>query len=122
LYQRSKNEIRALTYENCFINDVFRSREQFQELGIFLTGTLHLRLQSAVLHAKKKYSKKSSIKKEKTVATFLKSFKKGSKKFRSCFDANRIAENNILELHTVQTYTALVDTPIEDPDPVAFAI
>jgi hypothetical protein len=122
LYQRSKNEIRALTYEQCFINDVFRTRDQFQELGIFLTGTVHLRLQSAILHAKKKYGKISSIKKEKTVATFLNSFKKGSKKFRSCFDATKISENNILELRTVLTFSALVDTPIEDPDTVAFAI
>ncbi len=81
-----------------------------------------MRLKSAVLHAKKKYSKKTSIKKEKTVATFLNSFKKGSKKFRSCFDANKTAESNILELRTVQTFSALVDTPMEDTDPVSFAI
>jgi hypothetical protein len=56
------------------------------------------------------------------MAAFLNSFKKGSKKFRNCFDANKIAENNILELRTVQTFSALVDSPVEDPDPVSFAI
>ncbi len=52
IYTRHKKEIRALTYNNCFHNDNFRTINQFEDLGIYLTGVVWLRLRGAITHAK----------------------------------------------------------------------
>jgi len=122
IYDRSKNNIRSLTFEKCFIDGAFRTKAQFLDIGIYLNDTVHLRLQSAMIFAKRKYSPKDSAKKCKSVAEFLSGFKKGSKKFRNVIMSTIIDENDIADLRTVNTYSAITDTNVNSNEAISFAI
>jgi hypothetical protein len=63
-----------------------------------------------MIYAKRKYASKDSAKKCKSVTEFLFGFKKGSKKFRNVIMSSIINENDIADLRTVNTYSAITDT------------
>jgi hypothetical protein len=120
IYDRSRDRIRSLIFDDCFLNGNFRTREQFTEIGLYLSGTVHLRLQSAVLFSKRKYAEKDTAKECKSVAEFLSGFKKGSKKFRNTIMSTLIEENDVTELRIVNTYAELTDTVIESKETLSF--
>jgi len=117
IYTRNKKEIRALTYNDCFHNDIFRTINQFEELGIYLTGVVWLRLRGAITHAKITHQNRALVKNEsKSVAEFFSSFKKGSKKFRETLTHNNLASSNRPLLRTVITFADLTDTTVPAED------
>jgi hypothetical protein len=75
-----------------------------------------------MIYAKRKYSSKDSAKKCKSVAEFLSGFKKGSKKFRNVIMSSIIDENDIVDLRTVNTYSAITDTNVNSNEAISFAI
>jgi hypothetical protein len=83
VYEENKVLIRQLTFEGCFENGKFKTIEQFGDAGLNLSYLVWLRLRNAVTFTKKEMEKRENIKKDSTSAlSFLRSFKKGSKKFR----------------------------------------
>jgi len=120
IYERSKNGIRALTYEDCFDGTNFKTLAQFQELGINLTNVIWMRLQAAMLFAKKEYRSNENAKSSLSITEFLTGFKKGSKKFRNAITKQKIAQSNVTELRIVNTFSELTDTVVPDSETVKF--
>jgi exonuclease III len=113
IYARNKKEIRALTFNDCFVNDNFRTINQFEDIGLFLTGTVWLRLRGAITHAKTSFQNQAQVKNEsKSVTEFFASFKKGSKKFRDTLTYDKQSSSNRPLLRTVITFAELTDTPV----------
>jgi hypothetical protein len=119
-YNANKNVIRSLTYEDCFSEGNFKSKAQFAESGIRFTDTIWMRLQSALVYAKTKYSNKAGLKICNKVGDFLTSFKKGSKKFRKIILQQELNRSNVLQLRTVVTYANLTDTEVPSQDTLIF--
>jgi hypothetical protein len=122
LFRICKNKIRGLTFDQCFHEDNFKSKEQFHAMGIPMSYTVWMRLQSAVLYSKNKYSHKLSEKVCKSMGEFLSGFKKGSKKFRIIVQKIQISNVNVAELRTVGTYSNLTDTPVPDEETLKFLL
>jgi hypothetical protein len=89
IFERNKLRIRQLTFEDCFTDGKFKSLNQFRLIGLNLSNLVWLRLRNAITYAKKEMEKRMNVKKEsKSTRTFLHSFKKGSKKFRTVLTFN----------------------------------
>jgi hypothetical protein len=120
IYENSKNGIRALTYEKCFDGTNFKTVAQFQKLGINLTNVIWMRLQAAMLFAKKEYRTNENAKSSQSVTEFLTGFKKGSKKFRNAITKQKINQSNVTELRTDNTFSELTDSLVPDSETIKF--
>jgi hypothetical protein len=78
-YNRHKNEIRKLTFENCFSNNRIKTCREFADAGLPLTPMIWFKLCGAVSFWKTKFDcEKNPVK----IENFFAGVKKGSKKFR----------------------------------------
>jgi hypothetical protein len=69
------------------------------------------------MYAKKEMEKRTDVKKEsKSTHNFLRSFKKGSKKFRTVLTHNPNRNRDRPNLRTVNTFCVLTDTQVPDPE------
>jgi hypothetical protein len=69
------------------------------------------------MYAKKEMEKRTDVKKEsKSTHNFLRSFKKGSKKFRTALTHNPNRNQDRPNLRTVNTFCVLTDTQVPDPE------
>jgi len=69
------------------------------------------------MYAKKEMEKRTEVKKEsKSMQIFIRSFKKGSKKFRTVLTHNPNRHQYRTNLRTVNTFCVLTDTQVPDPD------
>jgi hypothetical protein len=115
IYERSEKEIRKLTFNDCFLNGTFKDQANFRRMNIELTGTVWTRLRNAMIHAKKTLPNRPNQKNTTmTLDTFIRSFKKGSKKFREIINFNPSLPQERDQLRTVLTMAAITDTQIPD--------
>jgi hypothetical protein len=104
-YNRHKNEIRKLTFENCFSNNRIKTCGEFADAGLPLTPTIWFKLCGAVSFWKTKFvCEKNPVK----IENFFAGIKKGSKKLRLVSES--VAENkiNLLATANVRTFFQLV--------------
>jgi len=117
IYDRNRIRIRQLTFEDCFTDGRFKNLNEFEETGLLLSNLVWLRLRNAITYAKKEMEKRIDIKKEsKSVHAFIRSFKKGSKKFRTVLTHNQNRNQDRTNLRTVNTFCVLTDTQVPEPD------
>ncbi len=108
VYDDCKLEIRSLTFKNCFLDGNFKIIDQFRTDGIRLTNVIWTRLRNAVTFAKKTLSKRENITKDCIeLKKFIRSFKKGSKKFRAVLTHNPSLKENRAGFRTVGTFSNL---------------
>ena len=113
MYDANKIRIRQLTFDDCFINGKFRTIEQFSESGLILNNLVWLRLRNAIIFTKKTMEKRENIKSDSISSLgYLKSFKKGSKKFRNILSHCPNRDNDRISLRTVTTFCLLTDTQV----------
>ncbi len=112
--------IRSLTFEDCFINNVFRSIAEFDAIGLPVTQIVWIRLRNALLLAKSKCKKIDdnimNPAPPKSVEEFLGTVKKGSRKFRTIIDKSVYSTVNVSESTSVLTFCAInnVERPLND--------
>jgi hypothetical protein len=110
-FNRYKTVIRSLTFEDCFIDNVFRSIAEFDTIGLPVTQTVWLRLRNALLFAKSKFKKNDdnimNPSPPKSVEEFLGTVKKGSRKFRTIIDKSVYSTVNVSESTSVLTFCAI---------------
>jgi hypothetical protein len=116
VYDANKVRIRQLTFDDCFLNGKFKTLEQFSESGLILNNLVWLRLRNAITFTKKAMEKRENIKTDSISSLgYLKSFKKGSKKFRNVLAHCPTREKDRLSLRTVNTFCVLTDTQVPNP-------
>jgi len=120
LYTLCSDKIRLLTFDDCFNNHNFKTRLEFHDMGIPMNNIVWMRLQSAVLYAKNRYSDRESEKYCKSLGDFMTCFKKGSKKFRNILMEKYSNMTNPNESRTVQTFATLTDTEVPDSTTLGF--
>ncbi len=123
-YEKNRNAIRTLTFNDCFNGDSFKSLEQFRNFGLPLSYALWMRLRSAILLAKKKLASVESAIREngtgnlipepQSINTFLGKLSKGSKKFRSVIDRSVYNDIDITDNGCIKTLCAI--TLLEIPN------
>jgi hypothetical protein len=112
-YNLNKEKIRKLTFEDCFLDGNFKSINEFRLLGLELPPSLWMRLQSALLFAKKNNNYGVDPQMEgKSVSVFLKKIKKGSKQFRQTIDKSRYLGDCPTNLTIVKTFSSITNTRI----------
>jgi hypothetical protein len=111
-YNLHKNTLRSLTYNNCFVNRIFRTRDQFAEIGLPLNLATWMRIRNSV-------SGMRPTNMIKTFSTDINNFclrwRKGGKQIRMI--TRKIIENavSVRNLRCFRTYSELVST-VPDPD------
>jgi hypothetical protein len=89
-YNSNRNTLRALTYSDCIVDGKFKTLEEFVKIGLPFTTAIWMRLRSAILWAKKKFSATETgatrVTPPQSINHFLSRFKKGSKPFRNIID------------------------------------
>jgi hypothetical protein len=107
-FNRYKNAIRSLTFEDCFIDNEFRTIADFGTIGLPVTQIVWVRLRNALLLAKSKYKKVEDTEvipsPPKSVEEFLGTVKKGSKKFRTVIDKSVYSTVDVSDLTAVLTF------------------
>jgi hypothetical protein len=117
IFEGNYLRIRQLTFEDCFTDGKFKSLNQFGIIGLNLSNLVWLRLRNAITYAKKEMEKQTIAKKEsKSTRTFMYSFKKGSKKFRTVLTFNPNRNLDRPNLRTVNTFCVLTDTQVPDSE------
>jgi hypothetical protein len=109
-YKQNKCVIRQLTYDDCFDNGKFKSRQQFTgSHGIVFPPVVWMNLQSAILYAKKILLQKDEnhLCKGVTIDKFVTKFKKGSKHFRMTIDKASSRGESCTDLSIVHTYAKI---------------
>jgi hypothetical protein len=116
-FEENERSIRTLTYSDCFSADNFKQLHEFHEFGLPLTQVIWLRLRSALSLAKEKFSSKPLDNNQpiipRSVEDFLKSFKKGSKKFREIIDKSVYDSIDVNESTAITTFCSV--TGLEKP-------
>jgi hypothetical protein len=105
IYTASCNIIRKLTFQDCFVNNNFKTLQEFRTDGILLNYAVWLRLRGTIMQAKNFFLSGNSKKCE-TIPEILRSWKKGCKRFRQYLDtiADPLRTNSFLK------FQELVDT------------
>ncbi len=112
-FNRYKNEIRSLSFEDCFTDNVFKSITDFGTMGLPVTQVIWVRLRNALLLEKSKYKKVEDYEVNsfppKSVEEFLGAVKKGSKKFRTVIDKSVYYTVDVSESTAVITFCNIND-------------
>jgi hypothetical protein len=88
-YNRYKLNIRKLTFDSCFIDNVFKSQEQFREEGLPLTPAAWMLLRNTLLGTKRRLVGNAGESDPLTIQDFFIRYKKGSMKFRLIINRSR---------------------------------
>jgi hypothetical protein len=106
-YEENKNFIRSLKFGDCFRNNVFLSMEEWRGRGLNLTVNTWLRLRNALCLAKTKF--KSEGTKIDSVADFSARLKKGSRKIRKFFEAEKNRNLELSNLPVFLSFCRIID-------------
>jgi hypothetical protein len=105
--------IRSLVFDDCFSDGIFKSLDEFREMGLNMPLSLWMRLQSALLYSKKKNRYDTELDSDgKYLADFLNKIRRGSKKFRQIIDKSRYLGDCPSKLSIVATFAKLTNTPL----------
>ncbi len=110
-YESNASALRSLTFEECFNGEVFKSINEFQDMGLRIPGTVWMRLRSSLLLSKKKLS--VADKTGKSICTFLQSFKKGFKPFRLTINKASYLGESTERLTIVNSFANITNTAVQ---------
>jgi hypothetical protein len=116
IYDDCKSAIRNLTFEDCFMNGIFRTKLQFRDIGLRLNDTVWIRLRGAITHAKASFGSVPRENESTSVAAFVRGFKKGSKKFREIIEYDSKLAECRKTLRTVITFSEITDTTVPESE------
>ncbi len=123
-YEKNREIIRQLTFENCFSGNDFKTVAEFVQMGLPLPVGVWMRLRSALLLSKKKFSHEDIIEtpsnKSLTVRDFLSKFRHGSKKFRTVIEKSEPHCSNPSELSVVNTFATVTSTMLPSSSTLKF--
>jgi hypothetical protein len=71
--------LRSLQFDDCFTNDLYKSRAEFADMGLPINQPTWWRLQLELLHCRQKYRKEDNT--SISIETLFDRCKKGSRKF-----------------------------------------
>jgi Reverse transcriptase (RNA-dependent DNA polymerase) len=111
-YNRYKLNIRKLTFDSCFIDNVFKSQEHFRNEGLPLTPAAWMRLRNTLLGTKRRLMSTVGETDPLTIQCFFTRYKKGSMKFRSIMNK---ARNNATNLYNNRCFVTFKDLVSVDP-------
>jgi hypothetical protein len=112
-YDIHKDSLRSLIFNNCFNNDnSFRTREEFEAIGLPLTPAVWMRLRACLLQTRNLLTTASNVNLGKPIEDFLNIPTRGSKRFRIFYDRNEIAAVKLNDLRNVITFYGLIDLPV----------
>jgi len=98
-YTRNKDKLRSLKFEDCFLNNKFRTPEEFEQINIFFSPIIWFKLQAAITYNKKKFaSNDENENKSESLKDLFEKSKKGSKRYRTVltyksFEINHSVKN-----------------------------
>jgi hypothetical protein len=109
-YNQYKNNIRALTFNDCFSEEGFKSIREFANGGLPFTPAAWLSLLSTLLHAKALLTKENvfPLNKTQNINNFMLAAIKGSKRFRKILTAGNPPAN----IRSAQSFADLVELPV----------
>jgi hypothetical protein len=120
IYYRNRTKLRSLTYSDCFNNGVFKQLNEFHQESIMINRNIWMRLRAALTYAKNKYHEENpKVANPMTVESFLSSFKKGSKKFRTILEQQSINNVEISSLNSVVSFSSITGTNIPSNEDLA---
>jgi hypothetical protein len=109
-YIAHKDVIRKLTINDCLINGSFKNLLDFHAMDLPLTIATWVSLRAAVLLAKKKIVPCDNP--PVTLDNFLRSIKKGSKKFRDVIDRSVYQSRSVSELSVANSFARIINTAL----------
>jgi hypothetical protein len=109
-YNQYKNNIRALTFSDCFSEEGFKPIRDFANGGLPFTPAAWLSLRLTLLHAKALLTKENvfPLNKIQNINNFMLAAIKGSKRFRKILTAGNPPAN----IRSVQSFADLVELPV----------
>ncbi len=122
-YFEHEDIIRSITFDDCFDCGNFKSINEFRLMGLPLSVSLWMRLQSALLYSKKNNCYGTDNASEgKRISDFLKRVKRGSKLFRTVIDKARYLGDCPSKLAIVSTFSTITSTCIPNPECLNFVL
>jgi hypothetical protein len=114
-YNRYKNFLRALTFENCFSQGSFKPLADFAAEGLPLSPAAWMQLRSSLLRTKALLTKPDSFPHNNVtdITSFMNSNAKGSKRFRRVFDYV-FPEPDVTIMRSINTFSNLIELPVPD--------
>jgi len=116
VYDDCKSVIRNLSFDDCFSNGTFKTKQQFRDIGLRLNDIVWIRLRGAMSHAKATFGSVPRKSDSSSVTNFVRGFKKGSKKFREIIEYDSTLTEGRKNLRTVITFSEITDTTIPDSE------
>ncbi len=110
-YSLHRDAIRKLTINDCLSDGTFKTIREFQSMNLPLSIATSIGLRSAVLLARKRIIQCDA--QPITPDKFLKSIKKGSKKFREVIDRSVYQTRSVLDITVVNGFSKITKTPIQ---------
>jgi hypothetical protein len=98
------------------MNGIFRTKLQFRDIGLRLNDTVWIRLRGAITHAKASFGSVPRKNESTGVATFVRGFKKGLKKFREIIEYDSTLAECRKTLRTVITFSEITDTTVPESE------
>jgi hypothetical protein len=109
-YTAHRDVIRKLTINDCLNNGSFKNLPDFHAMDLPLTIATWVGLRAAVLLAKKKIIPSDNP--PATVENFLRSIKKGSKKFRDVIDRSVYQSRSVSEISVANSFARITNTTL----------
>jgi hypothetical protein len=102
LYNNHKRQIRELTFEKCFNNNIFKSLQEFRDDGLPITLVIWMRLRNSLLRHNRGNSN------NKSVFEFVNRWRKGGRSIRLNAAAHQLQSVDIRNLRSYHTFTSLI--------------
>jgi hypothetical protein len=109
-YTAHRDVIRKLTINDCLNNGSFKSLPDFHAMDLPLSIATWVGLRAAVLLAKKKIIPCDNP--PVTLENFLRSIKKGSKKFRDVIDRSVYQSRSVSEISVANSFARITNTAL----------
>jgi hypothetical protein len=118
-YKANRNAIRKLTFNDCFVDNKFRSIAQFESINLPLNWNTWMRLQCSILFAKNSLAKEippsETDPAPQSINQFFARFRKGSKPFRNIIDRSVYQKSCITKLPVLGSFCEIVKLTIPPP-------
>jgi exonuclease III len=113
-FNRYRDAIRALKFNDCFTNDTFKDLGGFRDMGVPIKLAAWMQLRAILLLSRQRIKKDNlhgkKLATSNNIGIFLSSIVKGSKKFRRILEFNHISNFKASEQRTVITFCNLTNS------------
>jgi hypothetical protein len=112
-YEENKELIRRLTYIDCFMNNQYRTIDQFRAIGLNLSAATWMRLRAVLFRARDRLNALPRDARSQSINEYVQRYKKGSKLTRKIIEQVRTTIH-VRELRHVNTFFDLIQLPVPD--------